>query len=195
MLSWVGSLALLAQEVHEETEAAGPENPILPDAAEMIFGIAAFLIVFGVLAKFAFPALNKMLAERTARIQGEMERAESTRSEADRVLEEYRQQLAGAREEANRIIEEARASAEQLRRDVQAKAEQEAQATVARAQEEIRAERDRVFQELRTQVGDIAVELAGRVVGRSLDRSAHERLIDDYIDEVAAGGTNGRARG
>jgi F-type H+-transporting ATPase subunit b len=193
MAAVLASLALLAQEVHAETEeAAGPENPILPDIAEIIFGGIAFLIVFGILAKFAFPALNKMLAERTARIQGEMERAETTRSEADRVLAEYRQQLAGAREESNHIIEEARKTADQLRR-LQAKAEQEAQATVARAQDEIRAERDRVFQELRAQVGDIAVELAGRVVGQSLDRGAHERLIDDYIDQVAASGSNGKA--
>jgi F-type H+-transporting ATPase subunit b len=82
----------------------------------------------------------------------------------------------------------ARNTAEQLRRDLEARAEEEAQATVARAQEEIRAERDRVFQELRTQVGEIAVELAGRVVGESLDPSVHERLIDQYIDEVASGG-------
>ncbi len=101
--------------------------------------------MFGFLAKFAFPALNKMLAERAAKIQGEMEKAESTRTEADTVLSDYKAQLAGARDESNRIIEEARKTADQLRKDIQAKAEQEAQATVARAQEEIRAERDRVF--------------------------------------------------
>ena len=167
--------------------AAEAPNPILPDKAEMIYGTIAFVIVFGLLWKFAFPALNKMLAERSSKIQGEMEKAEATRGEADQLLADYRTQLAGARDESNRIIEEARKTADQLRRDVQAKAEQEAQATVARAQEEIRAERDRVFQELRGQVGEIAVELAGRVVGQSLDKSAHERLIDDYIDQVASG--------
>jgi F-type H+-transporting ATPase subunit b len=185
MLSTIASLAVLAAE-------EGPENPILPDLAEIIFGGLAFLIVFGLLAKFAFPALNRMLAERAEKIQGEMERAEATRSEADTVLADYRTQLAGARDESNRIIEEARKTAEQLRRDVQAKAEQEAQATVARAQEEIRAERDRVFGELRGQVGEIAVELAGRVVGQSLDKGAHERLIDEYIDQVATSGGNGQ---
>jgi F-type H+-transporting ATPase subunit b len=179
-------LALLAAE-----EAAGPENPILPDIAEVIFGGLAFLIVFGVLWKFAFPALNKMLDERTAKIQGELEKAESTRVDADKVLADYRSQLSGARDEANRIIEEARKTADQLRRDLQAKAEQESQATVGRAQEEIRAERDRVFQELRGQVGEIAVELAARVVGQSLDKASHERLIDEYIDQVATSG-NGK---
>jgi F-type H+-transporting ATPase subunit b len=169
-------------------EAAGPENPILPDIAEILFGGLAFVIVFGALWKFAFPALGTMLAERAARIQGEMEKAEHTRVDADRVLADYKTQLAGAREESNRIIDEARKTADQLRRDIQAKAEQEAQATVARAQEEIRAERDRVFAELRGQVGDIAVELAGRVVGESLDKGTHARLIDEYIDQVAGSG-------
>ena len=178
------SIVLAAAEAVVEEEA---KNPILPDVAELIFGGLAFLIVFGALAKFAFPALNKTLAERASKIQGEMEKAESTRSEADTLLADYRSQLAGAREESNRIIEEARKTADQLRRDVQAKAEQEAQATVNRAQEEIRAERDRVFQELRGQVGEIAVELAGRVVGQSLDKGAHDRLIDEYIDEVTTG--------
>ena len=178
------TLVLIAAEAAEE-EAP---NPILPDTAELLVGGLAFLIVFGFLAKFAFPALNKMLAERAAKIQGEMEKAESTRTEADTVLSDYKAQLAGARDESNRIIEEARKTADQLRKDIQAKAEQEAQATVARAQEEIRAERDRVFSELRGQVGDIAVELAGRVVGQSLDKQTHERLIDDYIDQVAGSG-------
>jgi F-type H+-transporting ATPase subunit b len=174
-------LALLLAET-------SPPNPILPDKAELIFGTLAFAIVFGLIWKYAIPSFNKMLAERTVRIQGELEKAESTRTEADHVLADYKQQLAGARDDANRIIDEARKTAEQLRRDIQAKAEQESQATVARASEEIRAERDRVFSELRQQVGDLAVDLAGRVVGQSLDKAAHEKLIDQYIDSVSAGG-------
>ena len=101
------------------------------------------------------------------------------------MLADYRAQLAGAREESNRIIEDSRKTADQLRRDLAAKAEEEAAATVARAQEEYRAERDRVFNDLRTQVGEIAVDIAGRVVGQSLDKKAHEKLIDDYIEQVA----------
>ena len=173
------------------TVLAEEKNPILPDVAELIFGSIAFVIVFAVLAKFAFPALNKMLAERSAKIKGDLEKAEHARTSAEAELADYRKQLAGAGEEASRIIEEARKTADQLRRDVQIKAEQESQATVARAQEEIRAERDRVFQDLKAQVGEIAVDLAGRVVGESLDKQRHEKLIDDYITQVA-GSSNGK---
>jgi F-type H+-transporting ATPase subunit b len=187
------SVILIATEAGE---AAEEHNPILPEIPELIWGSLAFVIVFAVLWKWAFPQINTLLAARAEKIQGQMEEAESTKTEADRVLAEYREQLATAREEANRIIEEARATAEQMRKDLNAKAEREAQGVVDRANDEIRAERDRVFAELKAQVGDIAVELAGRVVGQTLDTQTHERLIDDYIEQVArTGRTNGNGSG
>jgi F-type H+-transporting ATPase subunit b len=174
--------------------AAETTNPLIPETVELVVGALAFILVFAILAKFAFPAMNKMLAERTARIQGNLQHAEEARRAAEEELARYREQLANAREESNRIIEEGRRTAEQLRRDIQARAEAEAEGTVARAQDEIRLERDRVFQELRQQVASIAVELAGRVVKQSLDQQAHQRLIEEYIDEVGTSG-NGSGRG
>jgi F-type H+-transporting ATPase subunit b len=174
-------LALLAQE---EVSEPGDIYPKLP---ELIVGAVAFGIVFYFMWKYAIPRVNALLEERRAQIQGQLESAEQTRQQAERELADYRQQLAGAREESNRIIEEARETAEQFRRDMQGRAEEESRNTVARAQDEIRAERDRVFNELRQQVGEIAVGLAGRVVAAELDTESHSRLIDDYIDQVASG--------
>jgi F-type H+-transporting ATPase subunit b len=173
--------AVLAQE------ASSDKENLYPHAAELLVGALAFAIVFYFLWKWVIPRVNQLLEERRQQIQGEIERAEATRGEADHLLADYREQLAGARDEANRIIEEGRRTADQLRRDLQTKAEEEASATVARAQDEIRAERDRVFEDLRAQIGDIAVELAARVVNQSLDKKAHEKLIDDYIEQVATG--------
>ena len=169
--------------------AAGSSDKenLYPHATELIVGAVAFAIIFFFFWKWVLPRVNTLLEERREKIQGEMERAEASRVAADDELARYKVQLAGAADEANRIIDEARKTADQLRADLQSRAEQESHAIVARAQEEIRAERDRVFQELRTQVGEIAVELAGKVVGESLDTSAHTRLIDEYIDEVTSG--------
>jgi F-type H+-transporting ATPase subunit b len=169
-------------------EASDKEN-LYPHAAELVVGAVAFAVIFFFMWKWVIPRVNTLLEERRQKIQGELERAEETRSEADHILEEYRTQLAGAREEAGRIIEETRKTAEQLRKDMLARAEEESQGIVARAQDEIRAERDRVFQELRSQIGEISVELAARIVGESLDEAAHQRLIDEYIDQVAGSGT------
>jgi F-type H+-transporting ATPase subunit b len=169
--------------------AAGSSDKenLYPHATELLVGAVAFAIIFFFFWKWVLPRVNTLLEERREKIQGEMERAEASRVAADDELARYKVQLAGAADEANRIIDEARKTADQLRADLQSRAEQESHAIVARAQEEIRAERDRVFQELRTQVGEIAVELAGKVVGESLDTSAHTRLIDEYIDEVTSG--------
>jgi F-type H+-transporting ATPase subunit b len=176
-------IALIAQEATEVSEA----KDLYPHVSELVVGAIAFGILFFFMWKWVIPRVNVLLEERRQKIQGELENAEQIRHQADEELARYREQLAGARDEADRIIEEARKTADQLRRDIQAKAEEEARATVVRAQEEIRAERDRAFQELRGQVGEIAVLLAGKVVERELDTSAHDRLIDEYIDQVASG--------
>lgn len=168
--------------------ASSDKQNLYPRVPELIVGAIAFAIIFVFMGKWVLPRMGSLLEERRQKIQGEMEKAERARVEADAELARYKEKLAGALEESNRIIDEARRTADQLRMDLQAKAEQESQAIVGRAQEEIRAERDRVFQELRTQVGELAVQLAGKVVEKELDTSTHARLIDEYIDQVASGG-------
>lgn len=192
MHALIGSILAQAEEHGEEVSEA---KDLYPAVGELIVGLLAFLILFVFTWKWVLPRFRQVLDERREKIQGEMEQAEQTRREAEKQLEDYRAKIAGAREEANGIIEEARATAEQLRRDTQAKAEQESQGIVARAQDEIRAERDRAFQELRSHVGAIAVELAERVVGQSLDEKAHQRLIDEFIAEVGSSGNGKSGRG
>jgi F-type H+-transporting ATPase subunit b len=181
VLATIVTLLAAAEETNDAAD-------LYPHWEELLIGAIAFAILFFFMWKWVLPRINGLLEERRRKIQGELENAERTRREADRILEEYRAQLAGAREESGRIIEEARRTAEQLRREAETRAEVESQAIVARAQDEIRAERDRVFQELRSQIGEIAVELAARIVGQSLDESAHQRLIDEYIDQVTSSG-------
>lgn len=190
MLTQISTIVLIAQEAEENDP-----SDLLPAIQELVWGAIAFAVLFFFMLKFVMPRLNQTLEARREKIQGEMERAEQARRQADQELSEYRSQLAGARDEANRIIEEARQTAESMRRDMAAKAEQENQAVLARAQEEIRAERDRVFQELKGQVGELSLALAGRVVGESLDRDRHSRIVDDYIEELATLEPSGDGRG
>jgi F-type H+-transporting ATPase subunit b len=183
----VASILWFLAQVEEEAEHVNDPEDLYPHWEELLVGALAFAVLFYFMWKWVLPRVSALLQERRDKIQGDLERAEETRRQAEQELAGYRQQLANARAESNGIIEEARKTAEQLRADIQARAEREAAATVAKAQEEIRAERDSVFQELRGEIGEIAVTLAGRVVGESLDARAHQRLIDAYIDEVASG--------
>jgi F-type H+-transporting ATPase subunit b len=185
----VAVLVFAAEEVSDKKD-------IYPKLSELIIGALAFGVLFFFLWKRAMPQINKILEQRREKIQGDLEKAEQAKEEAQQLLADYREQLAGAREEANKVIEEARKTAEAMRRDLTAKAEEEYQAIVGRAQEEIRAERDRVFQELKTQVGELSLALAGRVVGESLDKERQHRLVDEYIEELTKGssGNGGRSR-
>jgi F-type H+-transporting ATPase subunit b len=177
---------LLAAE--EGTEPSGLDL-ILPETAELIWATLAFAVVAVVLMKVAWPKIRGAVEAREAEIAGNLQSAESSKTEAQQTLDEYKAQLADARSESNRIIEEARQSAEQVRKDMIAKAEAEAAAIVERAGEQIANERNRTLEELRGEVGRLAVDLAERVVGNSLDRQAQSKLVDDYISQV--GGMNG----
>ena len=165
---------------------------LYPKLSELILGALGFFILFVFMYRWVIPRANQMLEQRRQKIQGDFEAAESSRSDAETLLQDYRKQLSGAREEANRIIEEARKTAETMRRDLEEKAQEESRKIVERAQEEIRSERDRVFQELKAQVGELSLALAGRMVGESLDR------VDDYIGELermpSGNGANGHGR-
>ena len=171
---------------------------LYPKLDELILGAIAFFILFYFMYKWAIPKLNQTLEARRQRIQGDLEKAEEARSEADTLLEDYRKQLANAREESNHIVEEARKVAESMRKEMEQRAQEQARSIVERAQEEIRAERDRVFQELKAQVGELSLQLAERVVGESLDRDRHLRLVDEYIrnlESMPSGAANGNGHG
>jgi F-type H+-transporting ATPase subunit b len=179
MHSFVAAFVLAAEEVSDKKD-------LYPKLSELILGAVAFGILFVFMAKWVIPRVNQTLEQRRDKIQGDLEKAEQTRQEAEKELGDYRQQLSGAREEANRIIEEARQTAETMRKDLTAKAQQEYEKIVARAQEEIRAERDRVFQELKGQVGELSLALVMRVIGDSMDQGRQRKLVDQYIEELAA---------
>lgn len=179
------NLALILPIAAEETDGgSGGLEILLPPANELIAGIIAFGIVFFFVWKWAVPAINRMLEQRQAAIAGQIEDAEKAKAEAESLLADYRGQLAEARTEGNKIIEEARQSAEQMKVDIIAKAEADADQIRARAREEAAGEMARALAEARSQVGDISVDLAGKIVGESLDQQAHQALIDRYLADL-----------
>jgi F-type H+-transporting ATPase subunit b len=169
---------LLAQEAPPE------RNPILPAANELIWGAIAFLILLLLMYRTVFPQVNKLYKDRRANIEGRLEEAEKQRDEAEQLLQKYRERLAAAEDETQRILEDARATADRIRKELLAKADADAEQRLQRATETIRAERDQAIRQLRGEVGTLAVELATKVVGDSLDRDRQLRLVDQYIDQL-----------
>lgn len=159
-------------------------NPIIPAMDEVIWGTLSFLILFAVMAKYAYPALKKAMDARSEKIQGDLDAADSARSEAESLRAGYDAKLAEAQAEAARIIEAARADAEQVRQDRIAAIEPEIAEKRAQAEADIEAAKDRALADLRAQVTSLAVGAAEQVVRSSLDEAAYARLVDDYIESV-----------
>ena len=159
---------------------------IIPQTSEMLVNVVAFLVLFVVLAKFAFPPITKMLDERANKIRESLEKAEDTRVEAERLLEEYKVQMAEARSEATQVIEQGRKVAESMKAEILAKAKEEAEAEKTKAIAAINAEKEAAMAELRGQVADLSVAVAGKIIGSSLTKADHEALIDKYLAEVGS---------
>jgi len=163
--------------------AEGAQNPLIPDTAELIVGLLCFFIVFGILGKKLLPNIQKTLDERHNAIEGGLERAEQAQAEANRTLEEYKAQLAEARHEAARITEQAREQGATIIAEMREEGQRQREAIIAAGHAQIEADRRQVTVTLRQEVGRIATDLAGRVVGESLDDVARQsRVVDRFLD-------------
>jgi F-type H+-transporting ATPase subunit b len=165
--------------------ASTAKNPLVPNWTEVIVGAIGFFIVFGVLWKILLPRIMTTLNERTDMIEGGLERAERAQAEANRTLEQYRAQLADARHEAARLREQAKEEGAAIIASMREQAQVEARRITEAAQAQIEADRQQAFSSLRTEVGDLSVQLASKIVGESLDDEARQsRVVDRFLAEL-----------
>ena len=177
--------------------AAESANPLLPPLGEIIIGTITFAIAFFVLGKFVWPRFEQVFRARREAIEGGIERAEAMQAEAKAALEQYRAQLAEARGEAAQIRDQARAEGQQILEELRSQAQEESARIVARGEEQLATARQQVVNELRGQIGALAVDLAGRVVGESLEDDARRRgTVDRFLDQLdGMAGTSADGRG
>jgi F-type H+-transporting ATPase subunit b len=159
-------------------------SPILPETNEIIWGALSFAAVFALLAKFGFPAIKKSMEERTARIQADVDAAESAKAEATSKVAEYDAKLAEARTEAARIIEEARQDADAYRADKRTEADAEVTRLKEQAAADVEASKAQAIADIRGEVAALAIGAAETVVGQNLDRDANVALVEQFIDSV-----------
>jgi F-type H+-transporting ATPase subunit b len=159
--------------------------PVIPHPGELIVGIIAFAVLYFLYKRFVVPRLEAMLDERQRTIEGGIERAEAMQAEAKAALEQYKSQLAEARNEAAQIRDAARAEGQQIIEELRTQAQEESARIVARGEEQINSARQQVVNELRGQIGALAVDLAGRVVGESLaDDARRQGTVDRFLDQL-----------
>ncbi|MFF3451564.1 F0F1 ATP synthase subunit B [Streptomyces sp. NPDC002667] len=161
------------------------ENPLIPPIPELVIGLLAFVIVFGFLAWKLLPNINKVLEQRREAIEGGIEKAEAAQTEAQSVLEQYKAQLAEARHEAARLRQDAQEQGATLIAEMRAEGQRQRDEILAAGHTQIEADRKAAAQSLRQDVGTLATDLAGKLVGESLeDHARQSRVIDRFLSEL-----------
>jgi F-type H+-transporting ATPase subunit b len=166
-------------------ETAADHNPILPIWQELVVGTVAFALLCYVLMKYVFPKMEETFAARVDAIEGGIKRAEDAQAEANALLQQYKTQLAEARAEAAQIRDEARVEGTRIIEELRTEAQAEAARIVQRGTEQLQAERESLVAELRGDIGRIAVELAGRIIGESLaDEARRASTVERFLAEL-----------
>jgi len=179
--------SVLTGGVLAAAEGEGNTQVLLPAGSEL-FWSAVFVVIIGIaFYRYALPGFQKVLDERTARIEGGIEKADSVQAEADAALARYTKELNEARAEAARIREDARVEGNAIVADLRAKAQEEANRILETGLRQIEAERQQVMVTLRADVGVLATQLASKIVGESLDDEVRQsRVVDRFLDELEA---------
>ena len=163
---------------------------LLPAVADLIWGTLSFLILLFFFSKFVLPQARKLAAERAEKIEGGFRRAEASQAEAKELLHQYQLALAEARTEAANIRNAAQAERSQIVAEARDEAVAAATEIAQRAHAQIAAEQAQVVVGLQREVGKLAVELAGKIVGEVLSDDARARAtVDRFIadlEQVAA---------
>ena len=165
----------------------GEINPLLPTLPDLLWGTLAFLIILALFIWKILPNLNKMLDARSEAIEGSINSAEAAQAEAQAALEKYTAQLADARAEASRIREEARADGSAIVAEMREQASAEAARITANAKAQIEMERLSALASLKSDVGTLALDLAGGVIGETLSEDAKaQAVVDRFLAELEA---------
>jgi F-type H+-transporting ATPase subunit b len=161
---------------------SSPLTRIIPGL--MIWTIIFFLVVFFVLRKYAFSAIQRIIDDRREAIRRSVEAADQARDEAQRLLAEHKKLLAEARGQGEAILAEARKTRESMEQRMREETEADRQRRLEETRKEIAAETARALQQIRAEVADLTLEAASRVVGRTLDAKRDSELISEAIADL-----------
>jgi F-type H+-transporting ATPase subunit b len=173
------AVPLLAQE-HEEQGGLLSINTGLS-----VWTIVIFLIVFAILAKFAFPKILGAVEERERHLAELATAAERDRAEAAALVEEHRRLVDETRGKVQEALGEARNTAEKMRAELMEQARREHDELLARGRAEVANERAGMLEQVRRDAAELAMRAAERLVRRSLDGDDNRRLVQEYLAQVA----------
>ena len=158
---------------------------LTPEFGLLIWTMLAFLLVFFILAKFAWPAILKGLKQREQGIAYSLQTAERVKAEMAQLKSENEDLLAKAREERGVMLKEAREIREKMISDAKEQAKVEANKIISEAQAAINVQKMAALIDVKNQVGKMVIEVTEKVLRRELNtQAAQEEHIKGLVEEV-----------
>lgn len=160
---------------------------LTPDLGLLFWMFLAFVIVFGVLAKFGFPVITKMVEDRKKYIDESLQNARIANEKLSRVKIESEKLIHEAREQQDRILKEAMATQQSIISEAKSKAQVESNKLLENAKKQIQVEKENALREIRAQVADLSVNVAEKILLRKLDKTAEQdQFVERLVDEALA---------
>lgn len=161
------------------------DNPLVqPDPGLFIWTILTFLVLLGLLAKFAWRPLLDALESRQQGIRKALDDAQTAKQELERLEQESVQIMRKARAEAEALLTQSRADGDRLREEIRQKAKAEAEGILRNAERQIQLETARALQQIRAEAVDLSVTIASKIIQRNITKEDNERLIADALKQV-----------
>jgi F-type H+-transporting ATPase subunit b len=185
-LGWQLGASAQAAEHGEGHAAHIGEEGVSNDPSEFksdlaIFTFIVFLLLLGVLGKFAWGPISEGLDKREHHIAEQIAAAERANVEAKEILAQYERKLASAQGEVRAILDEARRDATHTQQEILAQARADAAAEMDRAKREVETAKDQALRELAETSAKLAVDLAGKILRAQLDPNQHAQLVSEAL--------------
>jgi F-type H+-transporting ATPase subunit b len=162
------------------------EKLLQPDFGLMFWTVVTFLLLVLVLKKAAWKPIIDGLNQREGKIRGDLDRAETAQREAEALRLKYEGQLADAQKTIQDLVAQARADGERTRAQLTAAAKEESEKILAKGRKDLSMETDRLKEELRKEVADLSLNMAEKVLERSVDSKVRENVLNDSISKLKA---------
>ncbi len=149
-----------------------------------LFVLLNFLVLFFVAKKFLFLPVKKMIDSRQQEIDAMYAEAGAAKENAQALQKEYEDQLSVARETGDRLVQEATARGQSRQEEILRQANLEAEKIREKAAADIAQEKKKALNDAKDEISSLAMEIAGKVVGRSLNEEDQARLVDSFLEEL-----------
>mgnify|MGYP001343923072 FL=1 len=160
-------------------------NPLVQlDPGLFVWTIITFMVLFFVLAKFAWKPLMKMLQEREEMIRDSLDDAEKAKTELEHLNEESEAIMTKARAEAQTILANGKAAAEKVKEDTISKAKEQAIKILEKTEKQIQIEKDKAIIDIKQEVVNLSLSVAKKLINKNLNDADNKSLIEETLKKV-----------